>query len=169
MKKLAILVVATIVSAMTITAQNYMVVDSKKIFESLEEYTQALETIDAEGEEYQKSVDAKFDYVESMYNNYTLRANSLSSSERATYESRITELENKAIEYQESIFSSNGVLMKRRLELLAPIQTKVFEAIEVYAKRNKFDLVLDETSNATILYKSEAVDHTQGVIMELKR
>ncbi len=169
MKKLATLFIAALVSITSLAAQNYIVVDSKKIFESLDEYTQALETIDAEGKSYQAQVDSKFDDIETQYNNFTARANSLSVAQREQYEVQIKQMEDQAIEFQESIFSKNGTLMKRRLELLAPIQTKVFNAIESYAKAHNYDLVLDEASTTTILYKSEGVDHTAGIIAELKK
>ena len=37
----------------------------------------------------------------------------------------------------------DGTLMKKRLELIQPIQKKVFDAISAYAKSHGYDLVLD--------------------------
>ncbi|MFR9602485.1 MAG: OmpH family outer membrane protein [Rikenellaceae bacterium] len=169
MKKFVLVVFASLVCAVSVSAQNYMVVDSKKIFESLDEYTQALKTIDELGVSYQSQVDAKFDEVEALYNSYMQRANSLNSVERSVYETKITNMEAEATEYQESIFAHDGVLIKKRLELLSPIQNRVFKAIETYAKSRSYDLVLDESTSTTVLYKSSGVDHTAGVIEELKK
>lgn len=168
MKRFIAFVFATLVCMVPLAAQNYMVVDSKKIFESLDDYTQALKTIDELGASYQAQVDAKFDEVEGLYNSYMQRQSTLNSVERSVYETKITNLEAEATEFQESIFAHNGVLMKRRLELLSPIQERVFKSIESYAQSHNYDLVLDDSTGATVLYKSSAVDHTAGVIQMLK-
>ncbi len=168
MKKLAALCVAIIASCVGLSAQNYMVVDSEQIFKSIPEYTAALSEIENLSEGYQKNVDAKFEAVETLYNSYIAQRNSLTSTQRTARESAILKAEEEANEYQESIFSTDGALMERRLELIAPIQTKVFAAIENYAKANGFDLVLDLASNATILYYSERADRTDAVIATLK-
>ena len=59
--------------------------------------------------------------------------------------------------------------MKKRIELIKPIQEKVFAAIEQYAKEYGFDLVLDKASNASILFYNEAIDHTANVIAHLNK
>ena len=59
-------------------------------------------------------------------------------------------------------------MMKKRIELIQPIQKRVFAAIESYAKSGGYDLVLDTAANATMLYHSESVDHTNKIIEQLK-
>ncbi len=168
MKRLVILFVALFAFATTLSAQNYMVVDSEKVFKSIPEYTTALAELDKLSEQYQTEVDAKFAEVERIYNSYMAQRNSLTAAQRNAQESQILKKEEEANEYQESIFSTEGVLMQRRIEMIAPIQTRVFGAIESYAQENGFDLVLDLASNATILYKSYNVDRTESVINALK-
>ncbi|MFI3333423.1 MAG: OmpH family outer membrane protein [Rikenellaceae bacterium] len=168
MKRLVTLFVAICASVVSLSAQNYMVVDSEKIFKSQADYNAALEELDQLSESYQKQVDAKFAEVESLYNTYMSQRNSLSATQRNNFESQILQMEEEANEFQESIFSTDGTLMERRLELISPIQSRVFSAIESYAQTNGFDLVLDLASNATILYKSYSVDRTEGVINALK-
>ena len=58
--------------------------------------------------------------------------------------------------------------MKKRLELIQPIQKQVFDAIDTYAKANGIDLVLDAASNPTLLFNSTAIDRTDAVIKTLK-
>ena len=58
--------------------------------------------------------------------------------------------------------------MKKRIELIQPIQKKVFDAIETYAEQHGYDLVLDSSGNASLLYNSPKLDHTQQVIEALK-
>ncbi len=168
MRKIVVLLVAIIASVSVLSAQNYMVVDSEKVFTSLTEYNKALSEIEALSTSYQSNVDSRFAKVETMYNSYVAERGNLSTTARAARESEILKAEEEANLYQETIFSAEGELMKRRLELISPIQQRVFAAIEAFAKANGFDLVLDTASNATILYKSSAVDKTDAIIATLK-
>jgi outer membrane protein len=124
--------VAMVLSLTAVSAQNYMVVDSEKIFKSITSYNNALEQIEKLAEEYQAKVDAKFAEVENLYNSYISQRSSLSEYTRQQREQQILQREQEATEYQESIFGSEGELMKRRMELIQPIQQRVFNAIESY-------------------------------------
>lgn len=168
MKRLLVVAVALIASISTLSAQNYMTVDSEKIFTSLTDYNTAIKEVETLSTTYQANVDKRFEEVQNLYNNYVAQRNTLSATERDARESAILKAEEEANLYQETIFSTDGELMKRRVELISPIQKRVFEAIEAYAKANGFDLVLDTTSNATILYKAENIDRTEAIIAILK-
>ncbi len=151
------------------SAQRYCVIDSEKIFKSLNEYNKALTSLDELGKAYQTEVDSKYKSIENLYNSYMAQKNALSASARQTIEQQILQKEEAAQKYQQEVFGENGALMKKRLELIKPIQTKVFAAIEKYAKEKGFDLVLDKASNASILYSGEAIDHTTQIIEELTK
>lgn len=168
MKRVILSIVAVMFAAGVASAQNYMVVDSEKIFKSLAEYNSALEQVESLSKSYQSSVDAKFQEVEQLYNNYMQQRASLSASTRQQVEQQILDLEAKATEYQESLFGTDGELMKKRMELIQPIQNRVFTAIENLSKQYGFDLVIDIAANPTVLYYSEKVNYTQRVIEVLK-
>ena len=168
MRRVILSIVAVMFAAGVASAQNYMVVDSEKIFKSLAEYNSALEQVESLSKSYQSSVDAKFQEVEQLYNNYMQQRASLSASTRQQVEQQILDLEAKATEYQESLFGADGELMKKRMELIQPIQNKVFTAIENLSKQYGFDLVIDIAANPTVLYYSEKVNYTQRVIEVLK-
>ena len=168
MRRVILAIVAVLFTAGFASAQNYMVVDSEKVFKSLAEYNSALVQIDNLTKSYQEAVDAKFQEVENLYNNYMQQRAYLSSSSRQQVEQQILDLEAKATEYQESLFGADGELMKRRMELIQPIQTKVFTAIENFSKQYGYDLVIDIAANPTILYYSEKVNYTQRIIEILK-
>lgn len=167
MKRL-ILALALMLSFTAASAQNYAVVNSEKIFKSIAAYNEAITQLDQMAEQYQEQVDAKFEEVERLYNTYMQRKSSLSESLQQANEENILKMEREATEYQESIFSTDGELMKKRLELIQPIQKKVFDAIEEYAQSKGYDMIIDIAQNATMLYYSPKVDHTEGVIALLK-
>ena len=168
MRKSLFLMAIALLSATFVSAQNYMVVNSEKVFKSLTSYNNALETLDDLAESYQNTVDQKFAAVEQMYNSYMQQRNQLSESYRQQREKAILDAEAEATEYQEKIFGTDGTLMQKRLELIQPIQDKVFSTIESYAKRYGYDLVIDSASNPTLLYNSEKVDFTDRIIEALR-
>ena len=166
MKRL-ILIAAFILTAGTLAAQNYIIVNSEKVFKSIDAYNTAISDLDKLAKQYQ--VDAKFAEVEALYNNYVSQKTSLSAAARQTRENAILNKEKEAQEYQESLFGQEGTLMKKRIEVISPIQKQVFDAIETYAKQAGADLVLDSANNPTLLYTNPSVERTQQVIDALKK
>jgi outer membrane protein len=168
MKKIILTLVLALMTAGFASAQNYMVVDSEKVFKSVEAYNEALSSLEKLAESYQQSVDAKFKEVEQLYNSYMQVRNTLTESGRQQYEQRILQLEAEATEYQESLFGTEGELMKKRVALIQPIQERVFSVIESFSKQYGYDLVIDIAANPTVLYYSSKVDYTEQIIKALK-
>ena len=169
MKRVILTVVFALATLGFASAQKYCVVDSEKIFKSLEAYNKVMTQLDELGKAYQTEVDNKYKSVETLYNNYMAQRDNLSASTRASIEQQILNKEQEAQKYQQEVFGENGTLMQKRVELIKPIQEKVFAAIERYAKRFGYELILDKASNVSILYSGEGVDHTQRIINELKK
>ena len=160
MKRILLLVLAFTAAIGSLSAQNYIVVNSEKVFKSIDEYNKALDTLDQL---------AKIEEVEALYNNYKAQEMSLSASSRQARQNLILTREEEASKFQEEIFGQDGTLMKKRIELIQPIQKRVFDAIANYAAQNGYELVLDAASNPTLLYNSEKIDHTQALIEFMKK
>ena len=168
MKRILLTAIFALATLGLASAQKYCVVDSEKIFKSLEAYNKAMTQLDELAKSYQAEVDNKYKSIETLYNNYMAQKNSLSMSSQATIEQQILRKEEEAQKYQKEVFGDEGTLIKKRIELIKPIQERVFAAIEAYAKSNGYDLVLDKASNASILYFGAAIDHTDKIIEKLK-
>lgn len=169
MKRIILTALAVVATAGAICAQNYMVVNSEKVFKSIDEYNSAIEQLDKLADTYQKQVDDKFKEVEKLYNSYMAQKQNLSESTRQSVENQILSREEEATKLQESLFGTDGTLMKKRIEMIQPIQERVFKAVESYAAANGYDLVLDVASNPNVLYYAAKADHTQAVIEALKK
>ena len=159
---------ALVLMGVAAMAQNYIVVNSEKIFKSIAAYNTAIEELDKLAKNYQEWVDAKFEEVEQLYNNYQQQRASLSESTRQQWETVILEKEQQATKYQEELFGQEGTLMKQRIEKIKPIQEKVFAAIEAYAKQVGAEVVIDSSNNPTLLYNAPSVERTDEVIATLK-
>ena len=167
MKRL-ILTTLLLLSMTALAAQNYIVVNSEQVFKSIDAYNKALTELDELARQYQQQIDNRYASIEQLYQNYMAQKASLTTSARQTRENEILQREQEAQEYQEEIFGAEGTLMKKRQELIQPIQKRVFEAIERYAKQAGADLVLDVSNNPTMLYYNTSVDRTQQIIDALK-
>lgn len=163
-----VLTMALVLMGAAAMAQNYIVVNSEKIFKSIAAYNTAIEELDKLAKNYQEWVDAKFEEVEQLYNNYQQQRASLSESTRQQWETVILEKEQQATKYQEELFGQEGTLMKQRIEKIKPIQEKVFAAIEAYAKQVGAEVVIDSSNNPTLLYNTPSVERTDEVIATLK-
>lgn len=167
MKKLIFAALFALV-ATAASAQNYIVVNSEKVFKSITAYNNAISELDKLAESYQSQVDQKFEEVEDLYNTYQQQKAQLSASTRQSFENAILAREKEATDLQESLFGDEGTLMKKRIELIKPIQERVFAAIEAYAKEIGAEMVLDSSNNPTLLYNAASVERTQQIINRLK-
>ena len=167
MKKMVCTLALLLIGAAAM-AQNYIVVNSEKVFKSIAAYNTAIEELDQLAKNYQEYIDAKFEEVEKLYNSYQQQKASFSEATRQQWEEVILQKEQQATEYQEQLFGQEGQLMKTRIEKIKPIQEKVFAAIEAYAKQVGAELVIDSANNPTLLYNSAAVERTDEVIATLK-
>lgn len=168
MKKWIFSLLTSVAVVFAASAQNYIVVNSEKVFKSQSDYNEALTTLDNLAKAEQEKVDKMFAEVETNYTRYMRVKSSMNASQQQAQEEAILALEQEAIAYQESVFGTEGSLMKRRVELIQPIQKRVFSAIENYAKEQGIDLVIDSASNPTLLYVGTAADKTQTIIDLLK-
>ena len=164
----ALLVVATLMlSASSTFAQKTAYVNTETIFKGIAEYKNAIASVEKFAEQAQQKIDSEYEQIEYLYNNYQRNKASMSSSERTQIENQIISKEREIKQYQESVFGNNGELMKKRIELIKPIQDKVFNAIKQIAETKQYDAVVDVASNPNIVYYSKRVDITNEVMSKL--
>lgn len=168
MKKTLLFLAALVIGAGASFAQNYMVVDTEKVFKSIDAYNKALTEVDADAQRYQKQIDDAFNQLEQAFNVYQQQKASMSAADRASEEKRIVDRENEITKFQSDTFGEEGTVFKKRIGLIKPIQDRVFAAIEKYAAAHGYDIVLDIASNPTVLYYKPSVNHTDAIIALVK-
>ena len=164
MNKKLILAATMLLVGFAVQAQNYMVVNTEKIFTSIPAYIQAMDSINILTQSYQDEIDEDYRELEDMYNDYQQQKPYLSEATQKIREDAIIAREQEVMKYQESIFGQEGTLLKKRIELIKPIQDEVFETITKYAEANNYELVLDIAANPTILYYAPSADKTDEII-----
>lgn len=169
MKKTVLFLAAMLVmSATAAVAQGFMVVDSEKVFRSIDAYNNALEEVNLMAQDYQKQIDDAFNELETSFNELQSRRASMTAAQRQQEEQRIINREQEITRFQEEVFGEEGTVMKRRIELIKPIQDRVFATIENYARDKGFDLVIDLASNPYVLYHRASANHTDAIIALVK-
>lgn len=167
MKKSIILTIAMAMAALCASAQNYAVVNSQKIYQSMEEYAAAVEEIDELATAYQKNIDEAYEKVEEMYQNYMVAKGGLTFEEQQAEEQNIIQNEQKITTYQQNVFGTDGVLTKKQEELLKPFHEKVAKSITTYAELMGYQMVIDIATTA-LPYYSPAIDITEEIIKLVK-
>lgn len=167
MKKSIILSLLVSLFALSASAQNYAVVNSQKIYQSMEEYAAAVAEIDELATAYQKNIDEAYEKVEEMYQNYMIAKAGLTYEEQQAEEQNIIQNEQKITTYQQNVFGTDGVLTKKQEELLKPFHEKVAAAINSYATANGYQMIIDIATTALPYYAPE-IDVTEEIIKQIK-
>lgn len=166
MRKILLLAAAMLLAAGAF-AQKTGFINTETIFRAIPEYNEALTAIDAFAQQEQAKVDADFTRIAEMYERYQEQRQGLSQNARQQVENNIIKLEQEATEKQAAIFGQDGTLMKKRIELLKPIQDKVFGVVDLVGKLHQCDAILDISNNPSIVYYNAELDLTQEVINSL--
>lgn len=164
MKRFVVLSALMVVFSVATYAQNYMVVNTEKVFKAVPAYTSALSTVEKLTQQCQTNIDEAYKGVEKVYNEYQSQKQYLSETACLSREDAIITREKEIEKYQQDVFGPQGDIMKKRVELVKPIQDKVFAIINKYAADNNYSLVMDVAANPMVLYYAPSSDKTEEII-----
>ncbi len=167
MKKL-ILTLAVILSVAAVTlAQKYAFVDSDYVLENIPEYQDALDILDEFSIQWQREIEDKFAEVDGLYKEYQAEAVLLPEDMKRQRENVIIQKEKEAKDLQKQRFGRDGDLFSKRMELIQPIQEKIYNAIEEIAETQNYAFVFDKAGSLTILYAKAKYDLSDEVLDEV--
>jgi outer membrane protein len=149
-------------------SQRTAVVDIDEILSSMPDYQQAQDQLDQIAEQWRQEIAQEMDKVKSMYNKYQAEQVLLSDEMKREREDEIMQKEKEVREIQRQKFGPEGELFNKRQELVAPIQNEVYKAISSYADSRGYDLILDRSANAGIIFINDALDKTEDIKKILK-
>jgi outer membrane protein len=82
-------------------------------------------------------------------------------------ENEIIQKEKEAKQLQKQRFGKDGDMFKKRVELVQPIQEKVYNAIEEIATTRNYAFIFDKASGASILFADAKYDISDDVLDEI--
>ncbi len=167
MKKIFLALLAIVLIGSKASAQKFAYVDSEYILSQMPEYRSAQKQLDDLAQQWQKDLDAKMTEVEKMYREYQDEKVLLTEEVRQRRERSIDDKEKGAKDFQKAKFSADGELYKKRMELVKPIQDKVFDAIQKVAKKGGYDFIFDKSGEVVMLYSNAKFDKSDDVLQEM--
>jgi outer membrane protein len=166
MKK--IMLIMLMLSFYTGFAQQKMAyIEVEKILEKMPEFIKANEDIDTQVKQWNDEVDAKFNGIESLYQNYVMNESGYSDDIKKQKQDEIFNAEQNANEFKDSIFGNDGELYKLQEEKLKPIYDKVYDVTQKIAAEEGFDYVFEKSTESTWIYTNPALNLTDKVIKRL--
>lgn len=142
MKKL-LLSLALVLSPLMLTAQDAQkigIVDTQTIFTSMPETKAAQSQLDELAGKYENEVATMESELKKQYEDYEKEAANLTDAMKVRKQQDLEELQRRILTHRQVAAQD---LQKKQMELLAPIQTKIQEAINKVGSENGFAYILD--------------------------
>jgi len=148
-------------------AQKIGYVDSEYILNMHPDYKKVQEEMDAIATAWKKEAQNLETEIREMYS--ALKAEEVLLTEEMHQErmAAIREKEKAATAFNNRVFGVNGQYFQKQSEMLQPLQSKIFDAIDVVAKRNGIAILFDKASGLSMIYTDPRHDYSDFVIEEL--
>lgn len=167
MKKLLITLLLLTSISMGALAQRFAYVDTDYILENIPEYNDAQDILNELSARWQKEIETKYAEIEKLYRSYQAESALLPADLKKKKEEEIITKERAIKKFQQDKFGPEGELYKRRMELVQPIQEKIFNVINEIAETRNYDFILDKAGNTNILYSNPRLDLSDEVLDQL--
>ena len=164
MKTVIFTLILIIAGATVSIAQKMGYVDSDYILSHIPEYKAAQAEIDKTSVDWQKEIEVKYGEIDKLYKIYQAESVLLTDDMKKKRENEIINKEKEVKELQKSRFGVDGELFKKRMELVKPIQDKVYGAIKQVAERGGLAFIFDKAGQVSLLYSNSKYDKSEDVL-----
>lgn len=170
MKKflLSVLFLSNLLISSDLIAQKFGYIDSEYILNKHPDYTIVEEELDKLSTAWKKEAQDLDKEVKEMY--VQLKAEEVLLTEEM-YQERLLNIQEKekiAREFTSQIFGINGQYFQKQAELLQPLQSKIYDAIERVSRKNNLAVLFDKASVPSgIIYSDPRHDYSEFVLEEL--
>ena len=139
----------------------------KNTAEYVRAYEQANQQMESLSKQWQSEVEAKAQEAKTMYDEYQKNASNLSATQKTAQENAIIAKEKEAADLRKKYFGPEGEGMKKRQELITPIQDAIYNAIKDIATQKNYDAVIDRASAQSMIFASPRIDISNEVLAKL--
>ena len=166
MKKFFLIMLIAMAGGITASAQKFALVDMEYIMKKIPAYNEANKQLEQLSGKWQSEIEQKAKEAETLYTAYQ-NASKMSEAQKAEKENAIVAKEKEAAQLRQQYFGPEGEMMKKREELIRPIQDAVYEAIKDIATRKRYDAVIDRASAQSMIFASPRIDISNEVLLKL--
>jgi outer membrane protein len=164
MKKIILSLCAVFVISSVSFAQKTGFVDTEYILSNIPEYKAAQAEMDKISVDWQKEIEAKYSEIDKLYKIYQAESVLLTDDMRKKRENEIINKEKEVKELQKQRFGVDGELFSKRMELVKPIQDKVYSAVKQVAERGGLAFIFDKAGQVSLLYTNSKYDKSEDVL-----
>lgn len=167
MKKILLLALFAIISAVSANAQKFALIDMEYILKNIPAYERANEQLTQQSKRWQAEIDDLTVEAQNLYKKYQSESIFLSDEQRTKREQEILAKEKQASELKRKYFGPDGELYKKRESLMAPIQDEIYNAVKEICDSKGYSAVVDRASAGSIIYASPKIDISNEVLAKL--
>ena len=167
MKKILLIAVFAVMSALTASAQKFALLDMEYILKNIPAYERANEQLKQVSKKWQAEVEALNTEASTMYKNYQNEMVFLSAEQKKARQEAIMKKEKDASDLKRKYFGPEGELFKKRESLMSPIQEEIYNAVKEVSELRGYSLVLDRASDSGIIFGSPKIDISNEVLQKL--
>ena len=150
-----------------VQAQKFAFIDTQYILDNIPQYKAAQQQLDQISANWQKEIEAKYAVIDKLYKDFQAEQILLTDEMKKKREQEIVDKEKEVKERQKAKYGYQGELVKRKQELVKPIQEKVYNAVKKLATDQSFAIIFDKSSDLTILYANPKYDKSDEVLTNL--
>nr|WP_009035563.1 OmpH family outer membrane protein [Indibacter alkaliphilus] len=148
-------------------AQTFGYVDSEFLLNKHPDYKLVQDELEALKAEWKKEAQNLDQEIKEM--RASLKAEEVLLTEEM-YQERveaIREKEKEAVAFNNRVFGLNGQYYQKQLELMQPLQSIIFDAIDKVCKRFRLAVLFDKAAGPTMIYTDPRHDYSEFVLQEL--
>ncbi|MES2514133.1 MAG: OmpH family outer membrane protein [Bacteroidota bacterium] len=164
MKKLALSIVTVMLMTSVSIAQKIGYIDSDYILSNIPEYKAAQTEMDKLSVDWQKEIEAKYAEIDKLYKIFQAESVLLTDDMKKKRENEIINKEKEVKELQKQRFGVDGELFSKRMELVKPIQDKIYSAVKQVAERGGLAFIFDKAGQVSLLYSNSKYDKSEDVL-----
>lgn len=154
--------------AVPLAAQKFGYIDSEYILNKHPDYKiiqEELESISSEWKKEAQNLDKEIQQLSAE-----LKAEEVLLTEEM-YQQRLEEIKvkrNESQEFNSRVFGINGQYFQKQAELMQPLQSKMYDAIERIARKNNLAILFDKAAEpSAIIYTDPRHDYSEFILEEL--
>jgi outer membrane protein len=151
----------------TLMAQKFAFVNSDYILKKIPSFKAAQDQLDKLSAQYQKEIEDKYAEVDKMYQDYQAEKVLLTDEMRKKREDDVIAKEHVVKDLQVKYFGKDGLLFKKREELIKPIQDQVNNAIKELANEGGYAVIFDSSASPNMLYTNPRYDKSEEILQKL--
>lgn len=167
MRKSILFTLLMLAVSATTSAQKYALIDMEYILEKIPTYVRANEQLNDLSQKWQDEVEAAAQEAQQLYKTYQAQYASLTNEQRTKKEEEVIAKEKGISELRRKYFGPEGELMKRRENLMKPIQDDIYKAVKDIAEQHGYSAVIDRASASSIIFASPRIDISNEVLSKL--